>query len=61
MCSPENAAENTIHLSAADAAENSGDAEVRLVKKQRRWGLTGVSATIVSHRACPRDANIAAH
>lgn len=34
--SPENAAENAIHLSAVHAAENNGDAEVRLAKKQRR-------------------------
>lgn len=61
MRSQENASQNTIHLSAADATENNRDAEVRLVKKQQQWGLTGVSATVVSHRACPRYANIAAH
>lgn len=31
----ENTAENTIHLSAADMAENNGDAEVRLGKTQQ--------------------------
>lgn len=66
--SPENAAKKIIHLSAADVADNSEDAEVRPVKKHttdrmlcRRWGLTGVSATVISHRAFPHNANNAAH